>query len=163
MKLRTKLSIAECRARLGAATDLGGMALSWDATGPGAVVGEFRGEAFRLHTRKYYQNAFAPFFYGRLSAIESGTVLEGSFRMHPFARLFMLFWFTLLIIFGLAPIIVPAAERVAANFNRHWYFAGLIALAVLGIGFIEIGKWLGRGEQDVIHSFLKSTLEAQDE
>jgi hypothetical protein len=163
MKLHSKISIAECRARLGSATDLGGMALSWDSEGPGSVMGEFRGQAFRLHTRKYYQNAFAPFFYGRLSADEGGAGLEGSFRMHPFARLFMVFWFALLIVFAVAPLIVPAAKHAASGLNRNWYYAGLGVLAVLGVAFVIIGKWLGGGDQQVIQSFLKTTLEAQDQ
>jgi len=91
MKLRTKLSLAECRERLGSATDLRGLALSWDGEGPGTVVGEFRGSMFRLHTRKYYNNAFAPFFYGKLTEADGGAILEGGFRMNPFVRLSMLF------------------------------------------------------------------------
>jgi hypothetical protein len=162
MKLHSKISIAECRTRLGSATDLGGMALSWDAEGPSVVMGEFRGQAFRLHTRKYYQNAFAPFFYGRLSAADGGAGLEGNFRMHPFARLFMVFWFALLIVFAVAPIIVPAARYAASGLNRNWYFAGLGVLAVLGIAFAIIGKWLANSEQEVIRGFLKSTLEAEE-
>jgi hypothetical protein len=163
MKLRTKLSIAECRSRLGSATDLGGMALSWDAAGPATVMGEFRGQVFRLHTRKYYQNAFSPFFYGKLSSADGGTNMEGDFRMHPFARLFMLFWFAFIILFALAPIIVPAAAHPASGLTRSWYFAGLAVLAILGIGLVLAGKRLGNGEQEVIHSFLKSTLEAEDQ
>jgi hypothetical protein len=163
MKLRTKLSVAECRSRLGSATDLGGMSLSWDAAGPAAVVGEFRGQVFRLHTRKYYQNAFAPFLYGQLSAIEGGTTMEGNFRMHPFARLFMLFWFALLVIFAVAPLIVPAARNMASGLNRNWYYAGLGVLAMLGVAFFVFGKFLGNGDQETIHNFLKTTLEANDE
>jgi hypothetical protein len=163
MKLRTKLSVAECRARLGSATDLGGMALSWDAAGPAAVVGEFRGEVFRLHTKKYYQNAFAPFLYGKLSAVEGGAVLDGTFRLHPFARMFMLLWFALLAVFAVAPIIVPAAKQMASGLNRNWYFAGLGVLAFLGIAFFILGKFLGNGDHELIHGFLKTTLEASDE
>jgi hypothetical protein len=162
MKLRTKLSIAECRARLGSATDLGGLALSWDAQGPGPVMGEFRGSMFRLHTKKYYSNAFAPFFYGKLTAVEGGAILEGSFRMHPFARLFMVFWLSFLLLFGLAAIIVPAPQSLPSGLGRGCFYAGLVILAVLGAGLIQLGKWLGRGEQAVIQSFLKSTLEAND-
>jgi hypothetical protein len=163
VKLRTKLSLAEWRTRLGAATDLGGMALSWDAAGPTTVVGEFRGPVFRLHTPKYYQNSFSPFFYGQLSSVDGGSVLEGSFRLHPFVRLFMVFWFAFLIIFGLAAIIVPAAHNPAGGDHRRWYFAGLALLAVVGVGLVQIGKWLGNSEQEVIRSFLKSTLEAAAE
>jgi hypothetical protein len=162
MKLRTKLSIAECRVRLGSATDLGGFALSWDAQGPGTVVGEFRGPVFRLHTRKYYDNSFAPFLYGKLQAADNGTILEGRFRLHPFVRLFTVFWFSFLLLFGVGALIVPAAPHTESGLGRGWFFLGLGVLAVLGAGFVQVGKWLGRGEQEVIRSFLKSTLEADD-
>ena len=163
MKMRTKLSVADCRARLASSTDLKGITLSWDPEALGTVMGEFRGSAFRLHTRKYYSNSFAPFFYGQLSSVDGGTMLEGTFRMHPFVRLFMVFWFAFLVIFGLAAIIVPAAKYSASGLSRNWYAAGLAILAVLGVAMILIGKWLGSGEQGVIHTFLRNTLEANDE
>jgi hypothetical protein len=163
MKMRTKLSIADCRTRLGSATDLGGLALSWDAAAPGAVLGEFRGSVFRLHTKKYYNNSFAPFFYGKMTESDGGTVLEGGFRLHPFVRLFMLFWFSFLVIFAAGALIVPAPPHPPGEGGRGWFFAGLGVSALLGAGLILCGQWLGRGERTVIHSFLKNTLEARDE
>jgi len=163
MKLRTKLSLADCRTRLGSGTDLGGMALSWDAAVPGEVVGEFRGPAFRLHTKKYYSNSFTPFFYGKLTEADGGTVLEGDFRLHPFIRLFLLFWISFLLIFAASAIIVPPQPHPASGLNRGLFYMGLALLTVLGIGFVQFGRWLARGEREVIHSFLKSTLEAEDQ
>ena len=163
MRLRTKLSIADCRTRLGSATDLGGMALSWDAAAPGPVLGEFHGTVFRLHTKKYYSNSFAPFFYGKLKQTDGGTEVDGKFRLHPFIRLFMLFWFALLIIFAISPMIIPAEHNPVSGFNRQVFYSGLAALAVLGIIFVQIGQWLARGEREVIHAFLKKTLEAEDQ
>jgi hypothetical protein len=139
------------------------MALSWDTATPGAVLGEFRGPVFRLHTKKYYSNAFAPFFYGKLTEVDGGTVLEGDFRLHPFIRLFLLFWLSFLILFGVSPIIVPAPQHPASGLSRCWFYAGLALLAVLGVGFVQCGRWMARGEREVIHSFLKSTLEAEDQ
>jgi hypothetical protein len=163
MKLRTKLFMADCRTRLGSGTDLGGMALSWDAASPGAVVGEFRGPKFRLHTKKYYSNSFTPFFYGKLTEADGGTVLEGDFRLHPFIKLFLLFWIAFLLLFGASAIIVPAQVHPASGISRGWFYAGLALLAVLGVGIVQLGSWLARGEREVIHSFLKSTLEADDQ
>jgi len=162
MKLRSKLSVAECRARLASATDLRGFALSWDANGPEAVLGEFHGNVFRMHTRKYYDNSFAPFFYGKLQAAENGSMLEGCFRLHPILRLFTLFWYSFILIFAAGALIVPFPEHPVAGVSRNWFFAVLAILAVLGGGLVQIGKWLARGEQEVIRTFLKSTLEAED-
>jgi hypothetical protein len=139
------------------------MALSWDAVAPGAVVGEFRGPVFRLHTKKYYKNSFSPFFYGKLAEVDGGTVLEGDFRLHPFIRLFLLFWLAFIVLFGASAIIVPPPAYPASGISRGWFYAGLALLAVLGVGFVEFGRWRARGERKVIHSFLKSTLEAEDQ
>jgi hypothetical protein len=163
MELLTKLSIAECRTRLASATDLKGLALSWDAEGPGPVVGEFRGQVFRLHTKKYYSNSFTPFFYGKLTEAEGGTRVEGVFRMHPIIRLFMVFWFAFLVLFTVGAIMVPPPANPALSAGRSWFFAGVALLAVLGAGLVLIGAWLGRGEKEVIRSFLATTLEAKDE
>jgi len=163
MKLRTKLFLADCRTRLGSGTDLGGMALSWGAATPSAVVGEFRGSAFRLHTKRYYGNSFTPFFYGKLAEVDGGTVVEGDFRLHPFIKLFLLFWLAFLLIFAASAIIIPAPQHPASNISRGWFYAGLALLVVLGVALVQLGRWLARGEQEVIHSFLKSTLEADDQ
>jgi hypothetical protein len=165
MKLRTKLSVAECKTRLGSATDLRGLALSWEAAGAGAgaVVGEFRGSAFRLHTRKYYSNSFAPFFYGNLTEAGGGAIIEGDFRMNPFVRLSVLFWLAFLVLFGLSALIVPAEANLGKQKGRGWFFAALFLLAFLGLAFVQLGKWLTRGEEKVILAFLQSTLEAGDE
>jgi hypothetical protein len=163
MKLRTKLFLADCRKRLGSGTDLGGMALSWESATPGTVLGEFRGRVFRLHTKKYYSNSFTPFFYGKLAEVDGGTVVEGEFRLHPFVRLFLLFWLAFLLLFGASAIIVPAPQHPVSDIPRGWFYAGLALLAILGVAFVQLGQWLARGEREVIHSFLKNTLEADDQ
>ena len=162
MKMRTKLSVADCRARLASSTDLKGITLSWDPEALGTVMGEFRGSAFRLHTRKYYSNSFAPFFYGKLTQADGGAMLEGGFRMNPFVRLFMAFWFAFLLIFFVGAMMVPPAPHPAGGVGRCWFYAGLALVAVLGVGLVLLGKWLGRGDQTVIHAFIKNTLEASD-
>jgi hypothetical protein len=162
MKMRTKLSRNDCQTRLASATGLRELALSWNAKKSGAVIGEFRGPFFRLHTGKYHTNSFAPFFYGKLTEMDGGAVLEGGFRMNPLIQLFLLISLTFLLLFGLAAIIVPAQAHPVMGAGRGWFFLGLAGVAVLGLGLVLLGKWLGRGEQEVIHSYLKSTLEAND-
>ena len=157
MKLRTKLSLTNCQTRLRSATDLPGLALSW-----GAVVGEFRGCAFRVHTGRYYSNSFAPFFYGTLTEADGGVTIEGGFRMNPFIRLFLVFWLSFLLLFGVGAIMIPAPAHPALGLGRGWLYAGLGALAILGVGMVKLGRWLGRGDEEVIHSFLTKTLEAAD-
>jgi hypothetical protein len=162
MKLRTKLNMADCQTRLKSSTDLRGLALSWDTPGPGPVLGEFRGPVFRLHTRKYYSNSFVPFFYGKLTEVDDGSILEGGFRMNPVVRLFMVFWFSFLLVFAVGAIMVPAPAHPAVALSRGWLFAVVVLLAILGVALVLCGRWLGRDDQQVIHSFLKGTLEASE-
>jgi hypothetical protein len=162
MKLRTKLSMTDCQARLRSGTESPGMALSWDVQAPSAVLGDFRGTAFRLHTGKYYSNSFAPFFYGILNAAEGGTTIEGVFRMNPYVRVFLAFWFSFLLLFGLGAVIVPAPAHPALGVSRGWLYAALGLLAIMGVGLVQLGKWLGRNDEKLIHSFLIQTLEASD-
>jgi hypothetical protein len=144
--------VADCQARLKSSTDLRGLALSWDAQGPGAVLGEFRGPAFRLHTGRYYSNSFAPFFYGNLSEADGGATIEGGFRMNPVIRLFLVFWLSFLLLFGVGAIMVPAPLHPALGLSRGWLYAVLGLLALMGVGMVQLGKWLG----------LAKTLEAID-
>jgi hypothetical protein len=116
-----------------------------------------------LHTKKYYSNSFTPFFYGKLAEVDGGTVVEGEFRLHPFIRLFLLFWLAFLLLFGASAIIVPAPQHPVSDIPRGWFYAGIALLAVVGVAFVQLGRWLARGEREVIHSFLKSTLEADDQ
>jgi hypothetical protein len=138
------------------------MALSWDVKAPSAVLADFRGTAFRLHTGRYYSNSFAPFFYGILMEADGGTTIEGGFRMNPFVRLFLVFWLSFLLIFGVGAIMVPAPAHPAFGVSRGWLYVILGLLAILGVGLVQLGKWLGRNDEQVIHSFLMKTLEASD-
>jgi len=57
----------------------------------GAVVGEFRGPVFRLHTKILQQFLYA-IFYGKLIDVNGETGVEGDFRTAPFLRLLPAFF-----------------------------------------------------------------------
>jgi hypothetical protein len=100
MTLHTSLSIDECRARLASAID----AEKWSFSlcgylGSKPILGKIYGNEFRLQKRIFYKNGFRSFFYGRLVPSENGALIEGEFRMHPFARWLMIYWFLFLSVF----------------------------------------------------------------
>jgi hypothetical protein len=164
MKLRTKFSPAECRTRLVSATDLGGLSLSWNGPSDARkVLGDFHGATFRLHTARYYTNSFAPFFYGRMTACDNGTLIEGQFRMNPLARLLTVFWFAFVGIFAAAPLIVPMSKQPGTMVGPNTLYLALGCCLVLGIGLVVFGQWLGRGEKKVVLEFLKNSLEASSQ
>src|SRR5438034_1151738 len=94
MILRTRIPIDECKTRLASAVDAERLAFAASGyAGSKPMLGKFRDATFRLQKRRCYRNSFAPFFFGRFVVSAGGTVIEGDFRMHPFVRVFMIFWF----------------------------------------------------------------------
>ena len=97
MTLHTRIPIEECEARLASSVDAERLGFSWSGyAGSRPILGKLRDSSFRLQKRRYYRNSFAPFFFGRFVASDDGTLIEGEFRMHPFVRVFMIVWFSLL-------------------------------------------------------------------
>ena len=90
IELHTHLSTAECQARLAAGVDIQKLAFTRSGyAGSREILAKISGATFRLQKRRTYRNSFAPFFYGKLIAAGSGTRIEGEFKMHPAARVFM--------------------------------------------------------------------------
>ena len=161
--MTTKISVAQCRSRLEATTDVQGLLLSWKTDRNSLKVhGEIRGEAFRLHTRRFYVNSFAPFFYGRLGEADGGAVIVGEFKMNPLIRLLTVFWFSFIALFAVGALIVPAKQVPGIGAGRMTLFIALACLAAVGAGVVQCGRWLGRSEEEVILDFLKTELEAKE-
>jgi len=153
----------ECKARLAAGVDAERFAFSWSGyAGTKPILGKLRDENFRLQKRRYYHNGFAPHFYGQFVASGRETLIEGEFRMHPGARIYMTLWFSFLAFVTIAMLVSEISRR--GGFKGDWASVLLIpaGLAVFGVALIKFGQWLGRGEERAIVAFLKSMLEAED-
>jgi hypothetical protein len=123
------------------------------------ILGKLGGAGFRLQKRRGYRNSFAPFFFGRFVASDRGTLIEGEFRMHPWAKVFMTGWFSFLVVFSVAFLI---SRRSGSQSSLIIDLGVPIMMAVFGVLLVKFGRWLGRGEERDIIEFLKSTL-ATDE
>ena len=162
MTLRTDIPIEECRARLTAAMDVEQLAFSLSGyTGSKPILGRLRDTTFRLQKRRSYGNSFAPFFFGHFVALEGGTLIEGHFKMHPFVRAFMVFWFLFLGLFAVAALVLPSRGQPEAPWGRAALLLGVVAMAAFGAGLKKLGAWLGQAEEGSILEFLKTTLEAK--
>jgi hypothetical protein len=163
MILRTHIAIDECRARLASAVDpvRWGFSLSGYA-GAKPILGKLRDTTFRLQMRPCYRNSFAPLFFGHFVASAEGTVVEGDFRMHPFVRVFMIFWFSFLVVFAAIALVVPSRDQPEAPWGRAALLIVAAGMGAFGVGLVKFGGWLGRTEKEVIVGFLKSTLEANE-
>ena len=158
MKLHTRLPIEECKARLTSGVDAERLGFSWSGyAGSKPILGKFRDNSFRLQKRRYYHNSFAPHFYGRLVPFGRETLIEGDFRIHRGVKVFMIAWFSFLILFTVATLASYISNRGGAKETFDLETAA--GLAVFGVALIKFGRWLGRGEERAILAFLKSTLE----
>lgn len=162
MTLHTRIPIEECEARLASSVDAERLGFSWSGyAGSRPILGKLRDSSFRLQKRRYYRNSFAPFFFGRFVASDDGTLIEGEFRMHPFVRVFMIVWFSLLGVPSVIMLISVFAGQADIQDGPLALVlpAGMVAF---GVALVKFGRWLGRSEETAIVAFLKSTLETTD-
>jgi hypothetical protein len=163
MTLRTRISLEECKARLVSAVDAERFGLSFSGYGGSKpILGKIGDNSFRLQKRRYYRNSFAPFFFGRFVPSDTGTVIEGEFRMHPFINGFMIFWFSFLAFLFVTMLASSITGQGFVEGSRFLVPVIPVGLALFGIVFLKVGRWLGKGEEKDIIAFLKSTLEAND-
>jgi hypothetical protein len=160
MKLQTRFSVAECRSRLEAAADPEKLGFSLSGyAGSRAFIVKIGATSFRLRTRRYYINSFAPFFYGNFISSDGGTTISGDFRMHPMIKPFMVFWFCGLAIFGVTVFVLPSRGQPQAIIVRLLMLLVLGGMAAFGVGLVKFGRWLGSSEEEAMTAFLKKTFE----
>ena len=70
--------------------------LSWrsrDDSGSPPFIGTVREESFRIRRDIRGRNSFLPRVWGRIVATPTGTRVKVTMFIHPFAAIFMAFWF----------------------------------------------------------------------
>jgi hypothetical protein len=163
MTWRTKISIEACKARLSSGVDVEKIGFSWSGyAGSKPIIGKFWNNHFRLQHRRYYRNSFAPFFYGHFLVSDGGTLVEGEFRMHVFARVFMIVWFSFLGLFSVIALVNSITGHRPARDTLVLSLVVPAGMAAFGIGMVKFSQWLARGEKQAIIVFLENTLEASD-
>ena len=121
--------------------------------GERTIIGKFDGDRFRLQMRRFYRNSFAPFFYGEVRAIDSGSELSGDFKLHPFVRIFFGIWMTGATLGAMA---ISVAGLTEGHAERVGPFIALpFALPLFGFGMLRFGRWLARNEAPSIVRFLE--------
>jgi hypothetical protein len=120
---------------------------------------KFKPRAFASRKRRCYRNSFAPFFYGNFTPSDASTIIEGDFRMHPFVKTFMIFWFCFLAVFSGAAFVLPSRGQPEAAGNRFLMLLVAVGMAAFGVGLVKFGRWLGVSEEQAMTAFLKKTFE----
>src|SRR6185503_4719442 len=119
-------------------------------------------DRFRLyaHGKKYINNSFVPYFYGRIESINNVTRITGRISMHPFVRIFMALWFGALAIGG---IIIPVSLWV----TRPGEGTPSLTIAIVplfmilfGVGLTSFGRWFARDQRARLEQFIERDLQA---
>jgi hypothetical protein len=165
MKIQSPLSVEECVTLLKNATVndslFGTMFIS-----TGTIICKINGSNFRLRQKRSYGNSFGPYFYGKLSQIETGTEISGEFRIHPFVITFMSIWFGCVILIGGIMAVASFGQMITGHYDHAKSANPLVGIIVpvimlvFGAALVKFGKLLGRAEEVKMTSFLQETFAA---
>ena len=155
----------ECASRVTAAID--DETLFWlrGWFGSKPVIGRVSGLTLKLHKRIRYRNSFQRFFTATMRPHDGGTIISGTFGMHPFVRIFMLIWFGGLITVGtgLVASVINGSFRSSSGPNGNFLGAAIpLGMLIFGIGLVRFGLFLARNEARFITDFLIQTLNGEE-
>jgi len=162
LTLTTRLTVEQCLARLRQSVQ------------PVPVVqfrrprrqtfhGRISGNRFKLLVlgpQYLMNNAFMPFFYGRLTATPSGAIVEGRLRRHPFVVVFSALWFG-----GVAAFVTWLLWAAATGSGTFMVHPALAVFAILLLGAMgAVGMWFMRRaaqpQEQALLRFIGTVLEA---
>jgi hypothetical protein len=126
--------------------------------GPKPISGKIRGDNFRVQMRHYYWSECRPFFYGHFVPSDEGTLIEGDFRMYPYARWFMVIWFSLLALV----LVFTLLNSLSMGPICIFIVIVILALMALGVFMIKLSWWMSREDQRTIVDMLNNVLEASE-
>jgi hypothetical protein len=151
-EFRSAYALAESVERLRAATKRSVFA----SLGETAAVGKVSEEGVRLQrVIPMMSNGFKPFFIGRFEVRDGVTVLFGRFTMALFAKIFMSFWFGMLL--AIAGGIWLGTGHSAKPVPRLVLFQPLLMVG-FGIVLVAVGKWFARNDVAWLSSVIEGAL-----
>ena len=160
MELLSPLPLQECLERLKAAIDSPPALF-----GRWPVVGRVRGSALHARRRVRYANHFQTRLSAELEEQDGGTLIRCRFSIHPAVAVFTALWFGAailiggMIFFGSLAVLADASDGAGSG---TWFGLGIpVMLLAFGAGVVALGRYLARGERDVLLAFLRETLRAQ--
>lgn len=120
--------------------------------GSSPLLGRIDGREIVLRKRRAYGNSFAPFFYGSVVAHPRGSILTGTFQMHPSVRIILAIWFSMAAYIALSETFF--STRYADTHITFWNTFGPFGFLAAGGGLVWFGKLLSRNEEPFIRAFL---------
>jgi hypothetical protein len=104
---------------------------------------------------RFFHNSFQPCLYARFIPSASGTRLEGTFRIHTFARFFVYLQLAICLFLGVA---AGTTQMPDAPADRAWVIAFLVGLPFLCAGFAWFCWFLSRRDMSRIRTFLMEVV-----
>jgi hypothetical protein len=99
-------------------------------------------------------NSFQPVFMGRFEVREGVTVLTGHFGMPMSVKVFMSFWFGMVIVISGGLLLGPKA------LFRMAVMIGPLVMIIGGLGLVAAGKWFGRNDAAWLSGIITTALGA---
>ena len=160
-ELISPLERAEFTRRLQAATAPGSMIFS-----SMPVIGYVGESSLRLRKRISYRSTFRGWLFATLIDEDGHTRLHCRSGMHPFARVFMVIWFSGVLLIGGAMFIITIwtwlAGKVPLPTNAWLGVAVLPLMLGFGIGLMWFGQFIARKEEQFLIDFLRRTVDTHE-
>jgi len=129
----------------------------WQVFGDKTVVGRASLSRIWLCKRTGHRNSFRPILTATLSTTDSGgTLLTCRTGMSTFVILFLFVWFGGVIMIGGA--FVPTLYSGAPFALERLILPGML---LFGVGLVTFGRWLAKGEDEFLVSFLEDAVDAR--
>lgn len=101
-----------------------------------------------------FGNGWKPFFYGSFSATETGSVLEGAFKLSVFARVFTSIWFGFIAFWTLLATSIVLTKSP----SELWFPLFGVGMFAAGIGMVLVGKWFAKNDVAWLTQLIVQTL-----
>lgn len=153
-EFRSAYGLAESVVRLSAATKRS----AFSALGETTAVGKVSEKVVRLQrVIPMVGNSFKPFFIGHFEVRGEVTVLIGKFTMLPLVKVFMSFWFGMVILFSGLMLLGGSKPQ-----GPKAIFFVLQPLLMIGAGIILVvaGKWFARNDTAWLSERISTALGA---
>jgi len=167
VEIFSPLPPAECAVRLASAIDTERSVIFSSAAlfGSKLVIGQASESSLRLRKRIRYRNSFQSFLFATMRPQQGGTLISGTFAMHPMVRTFIFVWFGFIAVIGGGVALATVRGTLSSSDgNSHSLLGIIIPLAMLCFGFVLIrfGRYLARNEARFPTDFLVQTLDGRE-
>jgi len=127
----------------------------WRFFGKKAVIGKANRSRLWLSKRINYRNSFQTVLSATLADHDRGTLLKVRTGMSEAVMAFLFVWFGGVLTIGGAVVSLPFIEAWKPEFLL------LPGMLLFGVGLVTFGRWMAKGEDKFLVSFLEDAVDAR--